>query len=108
MDRGAHFHKCDFQVHTPRDPNWKGQGAVTADERRQYASEFVAACREKGIQAVTITDHHDVVFFKYIRDAASLERMQAAGRYRLKSGCRARMSGTWCAAAHRTPASKPR
>jgi len=26
MDRGVHFHKCNFQVRTPRDPNWKGQG----------------------------------------------------------------------------------
>lgn len=24
MDKGAHFHRCDFQVHTPRDINWKG------------------------------------------------------------------------------------
>ena len=79
MDRGAHFHKCDFQVHTPRDPNWSGQSAVTADERRQYASEFVAACRQKGLQAVAVTDHHDLAFFKYIRDAAEMETDEAGG-----------------------------
>ncbi len=77
MDRGAHFHKCDFQVHTPRDLNWKGQGAVTIDERRQYAIEFVAACREKGLQAVAITDHHDLAFFDYIRQAAEIETDEA-------------------------------
>src|SRR5579859_1008559 len=70
MDNGAHFHKCDFQVHTPRDTNWDGAGAVTDDERRQYAQEFVGACRTKSINAVAITDHHDIALFKYIREAA--------------------------------------
>jgi hypothetical protein len=28
MDKGAHFYQCDFQVHTPRDQNWKGKDAV--------------------------------------------------------------------------------
>ena len=73
MDSGAHFYKCDLQVHTPRDINWKGQGAVTDEDRRQYARDFVAACRQKGIQAVAITDHHDVAFFRYIREAAQTE-----------------------------------
>ncbi len=52
MDRGAHFYKCDLQVHTPRDINWQGNSAVTDEERRAYATEFVAACRSKGLQAV--------------------------------------------------------
>lgn len=72
-DTGAHFHKCDLQVHTPRDIDWQGAGAVTEDERRQYAQECVAVCRAKGIDAVAITDHHDVAFFKYIREAALSE-----------------------------------
>lgn len=84
MDAGAHFYKCDFQVHTPRDLNWDGQGAVTEDERRQYAQEFVAACREKGLGAVAITDHHDLAMFKYIREAASKES-DAAGKPLLHS-----------------------
>jgi chromosome segregation protein len=73
MDKGAHFHKCDFQVHTPRDLNWQGAGAVTNGERNQYAQEFVAACREKGLDAVAITDHHDLCLFKYIKQAAEQE-----------------------------------
>ena len=24
MDKGAHYHKCDLQVHTPRDRQWNG------------------------------------------------------------------------------------
>jgi chromosome segregation protein len=70
MDRGAHFHKCDLQVHTPRDLNWKGQGAVSDKDRRGYAREFVAACRERGIAGVAITDHHDTAFFANIKQAA--------------------------------------
>lgn len=73
MDKGAHFHKCDFQVHTPRDLNWQGAGAVTEAERRQYAQEFVAVCRARGLDAVAITDHHDLCFFKYLQEAAELE-----------------------------------
>jgi hypothetical protein len=73
MDTGAHFRKCDFQVHSPRDLNWQGQRAVTDDERREYAREFVAACRAKGLGAVAITDHHDLAFFRYIREAANAE-----------------------------------
>jgi type III restriction enzyme len=73
MDKGAHFHKCDFQVHTPRDLNWQGEGAVSEHERMLYAHDFVAACRAKGLDAVAITDHHDLCLFKYIREAAEQE-----------------------------------
>ncbi len=73
MDRGAHFHKCDFQVHTPRDTNWQGPRPVSDDERKKYAERFILACRERVIDAVAITDHHDMAFFKYIRDAAQNE-----------------------------------
>jgi chromosome segregation protein len=79
MDQGAHFHKCDFQIHTPRDTNWEGAGAVTDPERRQCARELVAACRAKSINAIAITDHHDVAFFKFIREAA-LSETDASGK----------------------------
>ena len=78
MDSGAHFHKCDLQVHTPRDPNWIGAGAVTENERREYADEFVACCRAKRLQAVAITDHHDLAFFRYIHEAAAGETDDAS------------------------------
>lgn len=76
-DKGAHFHKCDFQVHTPRDLNWKGARPKTESERHEYAQEFVAACRNKGLDAVAITDHHDLCLFKYIREAADQETDEA-------------------------------
>lgn len=72
-DLGAHFHRSDLQVHTPRDGAWKGQKAVSQAERAAYAKQFVAACREKGLHAVAITDHHDLLFAPIIRAAAQAE-----------------------------------
>lgn len=76
MDKGAHFHRCDFQVHTPRDGAWKGPRPVDDTGRKAYAVEFVAACRERGLAAVAITDHHDLTFFPFIRAAALEEKYQ--------------------------------
>lgn len=73
MDDGAHFYRCDFQVHTPRDQQWKGPRAVTEEERLAYGRRFVRACREKGIQAVAITDHHCMTFLPFIRKVAQEE-----------------------------------
>ncbi len=79
MDKGAHFYKCDFQVHTPRDANWSGDEAVTRQERINYAKELIVACREKGLRGVAITDHHDFAFFPYVKAAASSE-IDAVGK----------------------------
>ena len=40
MDKGAHFYKSDFQVHTPRDSNWEGSESATPAERKAYAEEM--------------------------------------------------------------------
>ncbi|WP_324680108.1 TrlF family AAA-like ATPase [Hymenobacter sp. GOD-10R] len=74
VDKGAHFYRCDFQVHTPRDIDWKGVGARTEAERHEYATEFIQACRAKELHAVAITDHHDIHFFDYIKKAALNEK----------------------------------
>src|SRR4051794_23025525 len=63
MDKGARFYRCDFQVHSPRDCNWKGDRPQTDEARNAYARGFIAACRLRGLDAVAITDHHDVCFF---------------------------------------------
>lgn len=73
MTIGAKYYKCDFQVHTPRDINFKGRECVTDVERYDYAKKFIVACREKGIDAVAITDHHDLAFYPYIKKAAEYE-----------------------------------
>ncbi len=71
MDSGAHFHCCNLQVHTLRDNDWVGDCPTTEEQRRTYATEFVSACRQKGLDAVAITDDHDLALFPYIRDAAA-------------------------------------
>lgn len=73
MDKGAHFYRCDLQVHTPRDIQWTGTHYVSDEDRNDYAVRFIQACREKGLDAVAITDHHDLAFTKYIREAAKTE-----------------------------------
>ena len=74
MDKGAHFYRCDLQVHTPRDLQWAGTHYITDVDRREYAARCIQACREKGLDAVAITDHHDLMFVEHIREAAKSER----------------------------------
>ncbi|MFC1614369.1 AAA family ATPase [Gemmatimonadota bacterium] len=73
QDKGAHFYRCDFQVHTPRDRNWRGSRPTTDDERNDFSDNFVRECRARGINAVAITDHHDIVFYPFIKRAAENE-----------------------------------
>lgn len=42
-------------------------------DRAAYAQSFVAACRRIGLNAVVITDHHDLVFAPIVRRAAAEE-----------------------------------
>ena len=73
MDKGAHFYCCDLPVHSPRDPGWKGADSVGEEARRKYARSLVEACRQHGVQAIAITDHHDMAFVNYIRRASEDE-----------------------------------
>ena len=73
MDKGAHFYRCDLQVHTPRDQHWQGPHHASEEDRRAYATRFITACRAKELHGVAITDHHDLAFVSYIRDAAKSE-----------------------------------
>lgn len=89
MDKGAHFYRCDFQVHSPRDRAWTGNkfgvdadavAALTADEKKQitddriqFAKEYLEKARNKGLNVIAITDHHDVTSVKTIRKVAEAE-----------------------------------
>jgi chromosome segregation protein len=73
MNEGAKYYKCDFQVHSPRDLQFTGQAYITDDERREYSKKFIKACREKNIHSVAITDHHDLCFYPYIKEASQIE-----------------------------------
>ena len=89
----AYWRKCDFQVHTPRDPNWTGPrpvglgdvvsetGAPTTDAdveaaRAEWAKTFVDRCVTGGLRAVALTDHHEMVMVPYVQRAVE-ERRQA-------------------------------
>ncbi|TIW04001.1 MAG: hypothetical protein E5V77_01880, partial [Mesorhizobium sp.] len=72
-DRGAHYHRCDFQVHSPRDRQWTGADRVSDADRITYATTLVEACREKGLSAIAITDHHDMTFVPFVKRAALAE-----------------------------------
>ena len=89
----ACWRKCDFQVHTPRDPNWTGPRPVGLDDavgetgapataadveaaRAEWAKAFVDQCVSGGLQAVALTDHHEMVMVPYVQRAIQ-ERKQA-------------------------------
>jgi len=71
---GAIWKKTDFQIHTPRDPQWNGPhyAGGTADTeaaREKWADDFLAECIHRGLAAVAITDHHDFCFVPYVQRA---------------------------------------
>lgn len=72
-DKGGHFYRADFQVHTPRDTQWDGTRPA---DRDAWADLFVAAARANGLNAVAISDHHDFAFFPFIKKAAAREKFQ--------------------------------
>lgn len=78
MNKGARYFKCDFQVHTPRDEQFSGQHYISDADRELYSTNFIKACREKKLDAVAITDHHDLIFYKYIKQA-SLDEKDISG-----------------------------
>lgn len=80
----ASWRKCDFQLHTPRDPNWlgqrpigmgdeTGQGPATRDQvetaRQVWADEFVDICSKRGLKAIAVTDHHEMVMIPHVHQA---------------------------------------
>ncbi len=71
-DKGGHFYRSDFQVHTPRDTQWDG---ARPTDRDAWADVFVAKARERGLNAVAISDHHDFAYFPHIKKAAGREKL---------------------------------
>ena len=87
MAAAASWRMCDFQVHSPRDPNWEGErplGSETGQSqtevnaaRARWAADLVTSCTAKGLGAVAITDHNEFVMFGYVRQ--ELARLSSAG-----------------------------
>ena len=92
MDKGAHFYRCDFQVHSPRDIAYTGnkyglnpedienitreQKENITHEREQFSKEYLQKIREAGLNAIAMTDHHDVVFVKQLRKVAEIQNQE--------------------------------
>ncbi|MDA0344963.1 MAG: AAA family ATPase [Proteobacteria bacterium] len=78
---GAVWKKTDFQIHTPRDPQWSGSphmaGGPSAEEdtRQAWMDTFIQTCVDKGLHAIAITDHHDFCFVEYAQK--SIENLPA-------------------------------
>ncbi|MCI5057857.1 MAG: AAA family ATPase [Flavobacteriales bacterium] len=86
MNKGAKFYRCDFQVHSPRDIAWTGarfgvnpeqvEGLTQEDKqqiddnRNQFCKEYLDKISSAGINAIAMTDHHDVVFVQHLRRVA--------------------------------------
>lgn len=85
----AYWRKCDFQIHTPRDPNWagprplglgedlNGAPATEADvaaSRKVWAEGFVEACVLRGLEVIAITDHHEMVMVPFVQQAIADRR----------------------------------
>ena len=74
---GTTWHKCDFQCHTPRDRSWTGSpdlpgGNEEAEKARSdWAESFVAAAVAAKLQAVAISDHHDICLSRYVMEAVA-------------------------------------
>ena len=68
MDKGAHFYRCDFQIHSPRDRSWTGGkfgantdevGALNDEAKEsiieskiQFANEYLEKIRVAGLNAM--------------------------------------------------------
>jgi type III restriction enzyme len=90
----AYWRKCDFQVHTPRDPNWQGSRPIGVGEdiggklataadvdaaRQRWAEDFVDQCAQRGLEAIAITDHHEMVMVPYVQEAIATRKAREAG-----------------------------
>ncbi len=70
---GATFKKCAFQVHSPRDINYKGENLRTEADWQAFALQFASNCVEAGLDSVAITDHNDMEFFKLLRKVVAAD-----------------------------------
>lgn len=96
--RGAEYRKTDLQIHSPRDANWDGprpedglhKGASDEDRQRvreAYCKAFIEQCIAKGLEAVSITDHHEGVYvYEALKVLAGLRAADPSLRFWLFPG----------------------
>lgn len=72
---GAVWKKVDFQIHTPRDSQWKGatfrgDSEEGCRKRIEWAKSLIREACKRGLSAIAITDHHDLAYIDVVRSAA--------------------------------------
>ena len=55
--------RCDFQIHSPRDPHYRGwpEEKMTLDGLYEWGRCLLLECRKRGLTAISVTDHHDLL-----------------------------------------------
>jgi len=69
--RGARYFRADLQVHTPVDKRWPEPEPRDADARSRLASSYLQAAKDRGIELIGVTEHHDVSWIDTLRHAAN-------------------------------------
>jgi len=70
---GARFVRADLQIHTPIDKRFKLPAGVNAQmeaDRHTIGRLYVEAAQRQGLSVLGITEHNDLTYYPYIRDAA--------------------------------------
>lgn len=71
MDSGAHFYRCDLQVHSPLELEFKpGADSKDAKAVSAAAEKWVDAATTAGLDVVALTDHNDVGFLDVVQNKA--------------------------------------
>lgn len=70
---GAHFCWADLHIHTPAGPGFhlpQDCNISTEADRKQFAKKYIDKAIERDIYLLGITEHNDVSWINYIREAA--------------------------------------
>jgi hypothetical protein len=69
---GARFWRCDLQVHSPLEPEFKpGVSAQDPEAVAAAAEKWVDAAVAAGLDVVSLTDHNEVHFLEAVQQAAA-------------------------------------
>jgi hypothetical protein len=75
QESGARFWRCDLQVHSPLEPEFKpGVSAADSKAIALAAERWVAAAIDAGLEVVALTDHN-AVHFMSAAQKASLDKL---------------------------------
>lgn len=72
LSNGAIFYRADLHNHTPKDPEFHCDGfpLTTVTEKKSFANAYVQTAIKNDVQILGISEHNDVSWIDYLRDAA--------------------------------------